>query len=143
MPFLSVFGLIANAVYFGLTLLGAVIMSKGSLEASGIIAIIAYLTLVSANSVVLASKRNRPHKALIATNVMAFGVIALLLLIFSQKPQVKLGALMQMGVGMITVLALLLASKDSWLSLYFERRRLEEKKRIASIEGEIRNTVAK
>ena len=45
------------------------------------------------------------------------------------------------GVPIINILALLLVPvKDNWIGLYFERKALEEKKKIMKIEEELKYT---
>jgi hypothetical protein len=139
MPFLSIFALIANAAYLLLSIVGTVSKDGDPLDTAGVVALALYAALVISNMIALVWSRDRSHVVLVSLNLLVFGVIAFLFVVFSPKPTIKLGGGMQLIVGLVTVSALLLAPKDSWLSLYFERRRLEEKRKIAALEQDPRS----
>lgn len=123
---------IANVLFFVLYVIG---LAEQGMSEAGIIVTILYLAYPILNIAALFSAGRHYENRMIAFNIVVM-VYNLLLITVNDSQDVRIGALVHLGVAGITAIAFALGKEESWLSLFLERKRLEEKRKIKDLRND-------
>lgn len=124
--------IVANGLYFVLYVVG---LSTTGIPQEGLIFVVFYFLLPLGNIAALVLAAQRYENRMIALNIILM-LFNLLMINIYDAQEAKLGAFLQLMVTGITAIAFGLGKDESWLSLYLERKRLEEKRKIKALRSE-------
>jgi len=118
--------ILGNALYMLSLTVGLIVQGATGVT---ILSSILYYIVCSLSIAALIEKKDELKKLTIAANVIWI-LFGFLIIFTNEEDQARIGALMLIMVASITVVALSISRSESWLSLYLDRKRAEEKKKI-------------
>jgi hypothetical protein len=127
---------IANGMQILMYLIG---LSMMSITGAGQIFVGIYLLTPILSIGALFSQYRGFINTMIGTNIVII-LLQVFVIATNASQQARMGAFMIIVVGGITAIALSIDKGESWLSLFLERKRMEEKKKIDALrEGTVGN----